>query len=352
MAEIDMRKIGSKGGKARSAALTDEERKEIARHAVEIRWQQQDQPSSIPHSTHTGTIVIGDLLLPCAVLSNGQRVLSQRGVTKALGGKRGGAHWRRKKKAANGSTLPVFISAGNLAAFVPPSLQVALSQPIVYHSRYGKAEREGILATLLPEICNVWLSARRAEKLMGPPQEHIARSAEILLAGLANVGIVALVDEATGYQEVRDRLELHKILEAYISKELLPWSKRFPDEFYQQLFRLRGWEYSPPSPKRPKLVGKLTCEIVYEKLPPGILEELRNRNPVIKEGWRRHRHHQFLTEDIGHPHLEKHLVAVTTLMRASPSWGRFRRLLDKAFPMKGPQYLMPLDFNEDDDGSI
>ena len=349
MAKIDTREIGSKGGKARSASLSDEERKAIARHAVESRWQRQDQPSDIPRSPYTGTVVIGDLDLPCAVLGDGRRVLSQRGVTKALGGKRGGAHWLRKKKATGGSVLPVFISAGNLAPFIPPSLEIALSQPIIYRSRYGKTNREGILANLLPEICNVWLSARRAEKLVGPAQEHIARMAEILLGGLANVGIVALVDEATGYQEVRNRLELHKILEAYIRDELLPWTKRFPEEFYQQLFRLRGWEYNPPSPKRPKLVGKLTCEIVYEKLPPGVLDELRSRNPVVRDGWRRHKHHQFLTEDIGNPHLEKHLAAVTALMRVSSNWGRFRRLLDKAYPMQGPQYLMPIELSEDDD---
>jgi len=323
----------------------------MARHAATERWhsdkqQAEQEREEMPQATHSGKIVIGDLVLPCAVLDNGMRVLSERGVTKALGGKRGGSHWKRKSKSPNGTNLPVYISAGSLTPFIPSSLVLALSQPIRYRYRNGKIGN-GVVATLLPEVCDVWLKARRADALHRT-QHHIAANAEILILGLANVGIVALVDEATGYQEVRDRNELHRILEAYISKELLPWAKRFPDEFYQQLFRLRGWEYSPPQPKRPKLVGKLTNEIVYQKLPPGVLRELRNRNPVIKNGWRQHKHHQFLTEDIGNPHLEKHIVAVTALMRAARGWATFKRLLTRAFPTHGDQYDLGLEFDDED----
>lgn len=341
----------SKGGRARASSLSAAERQAIARHAAAERWHRDEEPTEqehddIPQATHSGQLKIVDLVLPCAVLDNGMRVLSERGVTKALGGKRGGAHWRRKRTSPNGMHLPVYISAGNLAAFIPSSLTLALEQPIRYRFRNGRIGN-GVVATLLPEICDVWLKARRAGALH-PTQEHIAAKAEILVLGLANVGIVALVDEATGYQEVRDRNELHRILEAYISKELLPWAKRFPDEFYQELFRLRRWEYSPPQPKRPKLVGKLTSEIVYEKLPPGVLQELRNRNPVIKNGWRQHKHHQFLTEDIGHPHLEKHIVALLALMRASPGWATFKRLLGRAFPTHGVQYEFDLELDDED----
>jgi hypothetical protein len=147
------------------------------------------------------------------------------------------------------------------------------------------------------------------------------------------VGITALVDEATGYQEERDKQELQRILAAYIAKELLPWTKRFPDEFYENLFRLRGWQYRPLSVRRPLLVGKLTAQLVYEKLPPGVLDELRRVNPVDEETRRRkHKHHQFLTDDIGNPHLQKQLVAVTTLMKVSANWREFKRNFARAFP--------------------
>ena len=152
------------------------------------------------------------------------------------------------------------------------------------------------------------------------------------MRGLAHVGIIALVDEATGYQYDRSRDDLHRILAAYISEELMPWAQRFPDSFYKELFRLRGWQYNPPSLKRPKMVGKLTAQLVYEQLPPGVLARLREKNPVVRSGYRRHKHHQFLTDDIGDTHLEKQLVSVTTLMRVSPDWKTFKTLFGRAFP--------------------
>lgn len=73
-------------------------------------------------------------------------------------------------------------------------------------------------------------------------QAHIAAQADILIRGFATVGIIALVDEVTGYQEIRDRAALHKILDQYLEKEHAKRSKRFPDEFYREIFRLRDWE--------------------------------------------------------------------------------------------------------------
>ncbi|MFC2044876.1 P63C domain-containing protein [Chloroflexota bacterium] len=187
------------------------------------------------------------------------------------------------------------------------------------------------MSKLFPMVVAVISHANALQKTQLP----IAHRAEIIMRGLARVGITALIDAATGYEKVRDRDELNRILEAYISKELLPWTKRFPDEFYQQLFRLRGWQYRPVSVKRPKYVGKLTNELVYEKLPTGVLIELRSKNPVTPKGYRKHRHFQFLTDDIGNPHLEKQLVAVTTLMKVSPNWATFYRLFNRAYSPQG-----------------
>ena len=44
------------------------------------------------------------------------------------------------------------------------------------------------------------------------PARHIARQADVLMRALAHVGIAALVDEATGYQEVRDRRPFKRFL--------------------------------------------------------------------------------------------------------------------------------------------
>jgi len=334
----------AKLAKKRAAALSPERRQEIARGAAIERWNGEINavPGSMPRAEFDGDLEIGELTIPCAVLDNGMRVLSERGVTWTLGGKRGGSHWVRQKATPDGTRLPVFLSAANLAPFIRPSLRMALSNPVRYR---GKSGGFGYEATLLPEICEVLLEARRKKALVSQ-QEHLADRAEILMSGLARVGIIALVDAATGYEKVRDRIELQRILEAYISKALLPWSKRFPSEFYEEMFRLRNWSYSPPQPKRPRLIGKLTNQLVYDKLPRGVLDELKLLNPVWHDGRRRHKFHQFLTGDVGNPHLANQILAVTTLMRAAPTWGAFKRMFTRAFP--GEQMEMNLGIDDED----
>jgi hypothetical protein len=332
--------LAARGGAARAAALSATERSEIARRAAAARWQAQevsDKPA-IPRATHVGDLCIGDLTIPCAVLSDGTRLLSERGVARTLGGKRGGRDWQRRQEAG----VPVFLSAANLQPYVPNSLGVALSRPTIYRTP-GNSVARGVPAQLLPEICDVWLKANDSDKLLDS-QKPIAARAYLLMRGLATVGIIALVDEATGYQEDRGRDELSRILAAYIAKELLPWTKRFPDEFYEHMFRLRGWSYRPLSVARPRFVAHLTSQLVYEKLPPGVLEELRAKNPVLDGRMRRrHRHHQYLTPDVGNPHLERQLIAVTTLLKAAPNWSAFQRMFARAFPPTGPvqQELLP-----------
>lgn len=335
---------GAAGGRARRDALSPDERQSIARKAALARWGELDG-QTVPKATHSGSIRIGDIMLPCYVLEDGTRVLSERGMARALGGNRGGVNVRSRQRSpgANGYK-PMFLSAGNLDPYISPSLSIALSRPIVF--RANGATGHGIEARLIPEICDVWLKARAADGLL-PSQDGVAQKAEILMRGLAHVGIIALVDEATGFQRDRDQTELQRILSAYISEELLPWTRQFPETFYQELFRLRGWPYSPPQPKRPRMIGKLTNQLVYDKLPDGVLDELQSRNPVVKNGRRRHKHHQLLTEDIGHPQLKNHLIAVTTLMRAAPTWAVFTRMFNRAFPPKSGQMEMDLDFGDE-----
>lgn len=327
----------AKGGLAVAAKMTPEQLKERAMKGVEARKEK----SSLPKASHVGELVIGDTVIQCAVLSDGTRLISERGVVKALGGKRGGSHWKRKKENTDGANLPIYVSAKNILPFISEELSLALTSPIEYKT--GSVVGYGLKAELLPQVCDVWLKARDAGKVL-PSQDHIAVQADILMRGLAHVGIIALVDEATGYQDVRARNELNIILQAYIAKELLPWTKRFPDEFYKQIFRLHGWGFNPMSVKRPGYVGTLTNKLVYERLPAGVLEELRKINPPNESGNRRHRHHQFLSENIGNPHLEKHIASVTTLMRISESWDIFIGMFLKAFPASGDQQpLFPED---------
>jgi predicted amino acid-binding ACT domain protein len=50
---------------------------------------------------------------------------------------------------------------------------------------------------------------RRNARVILKSQAHVVRAAETIVRGLATVGIIALIDEVTGYQKVRDRLTDH-----------------------------------------------------------------------------------------------------------------------------------------------
>jgi hypothetical protein len=195
----------------------------------------------------------------------------------------------------------------------------------------------------------VYLKAQDAHKLP-PNQKHVADRANILVRGLAHTGIIALVDEVTGYQELRAKNALEAILEAFIAKELQPWVQTFPDDFYRQLFRLRHLEYPRDSVRRPQYFGHLTNDIVYRRIAPGVLDELRKVTPRTDAGTRKHKYFQRLTSNLGYPKLREHLGSVVTLMKLSRDWRDFEDKLDHIHPRFGETMSLPLDFDQPDNG--
>lgn len=324
----------AKGGVILANSMTAEERKLRSQKAAKARWNPEESDSLPPKALHTGKVKIGEALIDCAVLPDGTRVLSQRGVGRALGRSFGGSDWRAKESEPDGAgNLPFFLMAKGLNSFISNDLLVLVTNPRPYRHSKGGGVALGVEATALTKICDVWLKAREA-KALTKPQLTVAQKAEILVRGLADVGIVALVDEATGYQEVRDRLALQAFLEKFIRKELAAWVQRFPDEFFAELYRLKKWKPSNSS-RRPGIVGRYIRDLVYERLGPGVIEELEKKNPSDGKGRRKGRHHQWLTEEVGHPVLAQHMYATIGFMRAEDDWHLFKHRFDRAFPKRG-----------------
>lgn len=262
--------IQSKGGKATASKLTPSERANKAKAAAEARWY--------PKAEYEDELKIGDLRIPCAVLDDGRRILSERGTSAAFTHVRSGGEFAKKRAAEGGVRLPVFLQSSALAPFIPQDLADTLATPIKYQSKKGGKAASGIPAEALPSICEVFLAARRAGALTGSGLRK-AGAAEILVSGFARVGIVALVDEATGYQRDRARDALAKILEAFVAKELQKWVRTFPADYYEHIYRLNKWKYDPQSSKRTPYLGKLTNDVVYDRLAPGIRGELDKMVP-------------------------------------------------------------------------
>jgi hypothetical protein len=339
-AKVLARAGGLKGGKARAEAMTPEERSASARQAANARWAKSKKVHLL-QATHAGVLHIGDLNIPCAVLATRQRVLTQSGVMMALGRARQAKGRGYYEADVN---MPAFLTAKNLKPFISKELEVT-SSPIEFKPRKGHIAF-GYPAELLPKVCDVFLDAEAAKKLT-PGQKHMAERAHILIRGLAHVGIIALVDEATGYQAVRDQLALQAILDLYLRNEFAQWAKQFPLDFYKELFRLRNWQWRGMQVNPPQIVAHYTKDLVYARLAPGIVQELEVRNPLPETGYRKHKHYQFLPEDVGLPALSQHLYAVTGLMRAADRWKDFMTVIDRAHPRRGDTLQLPLFDGED-----
>lgn len=323
---------GAAGGRARSEKLTSDQRSQIARDAAKRRWS-IEAPVAICGSPDKPLTIAG-IDIECYVVPGDTRVITQSSFMKALGRRKGGSN-------VADNTLPPFLGAQSIKQFITPEI-IEAARPIPFTvPRGGRAF--GYRAELLPDVCELYLKARDAGTLP-MNQKNLARQADILVRGLAQVGIIALVDEATGFQELRKRDALVKILEAFVDKELQPWTRTFPDDYYREMFRLRGLRFPDSTVRRPQYFGLFTNDIVYGRLAPGVLDELKRVQRRGTTGRPKDRLFQHLTNNTGYPKLLQHLGSVVTLMKISNDWDEFKFKLDQVHPRFGETMPLGLEF--------
>ncbi|GJE46953.1 P63C domain-containing protein [Methylobacterium soli] len=293
----------------------------------------------IPRAAYSGTLTIGELRFPCSVLDDETRILTQSDFMRGMGMYYSGWVAKNRPPEDAAAEIPHFLSFRGLKPYVDRHLGGLQSIAVKYRPEKGGVAH-GIRAEIITRICFVWLDADREGKLR-VRQKAIAERAEMLIRALAHTGIIALVDEATGFQGVRGIDALQSVLDGVLRKELAAWAKRFPDEFYRQIFRLRGWEWKGRHINPPQVVGIYTNDLIYERLLPGIREDLVTKMPKTPAGNRRGKLQQLFNEDVGHPILAQHLHAVITLMKGASSWDQFKLMLDMALPRKGDTLQLP-----------
>lgn len=291
--------------------------------------------------THDGELNLNGLIIPCYILEDGTRVLSGRGMQTALK-----MVDEDEGKQTAGTRLTRYLTQKTLKPFIFKGKEVDHFNPIICQK--GDTKINGYEATILADICDAFLEARKYINL-SPRQTIISEQCEILIRGFARVGIIALVDEATGYQYEREKDALQKILKAYIAEELLPWQRQFPNVFYKELFRLNKWDYTVNGiNQRPSIIGRWTNMLIYEQLPKGVLEELKKKTPKSAKGNYVANFHQSLTEDVGHTHLQNQLNSIITLFQLSNNmkhmWTQFKKLNARRYGQT------EIDF--DDDGHL
>ena len=284
---------------------------------------------SLPRATHFGDLNLANsFAIPARVVEGENRILTETGLVSTF---------RSKPKAL----MQKIYDEG----FVSKSDWKIICTRIPYSEngerRYGYSTR--ILGIMVKGVLRY-----DKNRPLTKAQQRRLQLIHVIRDALVDVAIDALVDECTGYQAKRPDDALQQLLEKYLQEHARKWAKTFPDEFWIKLARVRGIKNFELH-HRPNYFGHLVNNIVYSRLAPNVLEELKRMNPRLSYGERANRHHQHLTEPHGLPELREHLVGVMILMDVYPKdWRQFILALNIARPKFGANY--ELDIYEDFEG--
>jgi hypothetical protein len=337
-------KLGaSKGGEARAAKLSRQERSDIARRAVQARWAKEKGYETIvlvpedakrttdrglPTAKHKGFLNLLEANIPCYVLDNGQRVIGRTAATEMLSGFK-----------AQGD-LEGYLRSQNLKPFLNIEMVVAkmVSFRLPEVEQLGR-EAKGLPADLLIEICQGLVAAMQASQeeppkvKLTPRQVGMAIKASLFLAACAKVGLDALIDEATGYQFIREEDALQVKLRAYLEKEMRKWEKTFPDELWIEFGRLTNWHGSVTN--RPKYWGQLVMALVYGYLDPDVARWLKENAPKPQKG---QNYHQWLTSQYGLRKLVEHIWMLVGISRTCHNMDELKQKMEQMFGKGSFQY--------------
>lgn len=266
-------------------------------------------PQELVTADYVGKIKIGDIEIGCAVLSNEKRVFFQREILGALTGHRKGAMQR-------------YFSAENLKPYLPEKYAGDKWDENILKFQYRSRLAFAYEATDLIDICNMYIRARN-DGVLHPKQLPLAQRAQTIVTAFAKTGVIAVIDEATGYQIHRKKDALRLLVESYIVEEARKWMKEFPDEFFEELDRI----YDNPrtsKTKRPQYYGHFINRHIYEPIEKGlVLSKLKELNPHNERGNRVKRLHSFLNEQKGIQVLRNRIGKVTALLQISANKRKF-----------------------------
>lgn len=261
-------------------------------------------PPESPFAKYSGTLQLGAQTVDCYVLDDESRVISMRATVKAIANDDNGD----LSKYVGVKALQPYIKADDISAKV-----VEFNIPGI------PTKAKGITAETFLDICSAYVAAFTGGAKFTEKQATTAMNCSILLSACAKTGLIALIDEATGYQYIRESDALQVKIRAFISDELRAWEKTFPDELWEQFGRLTGWSGSLH--QRPKYWGKLVLELIYDALDPDVAEYLKQNKPAPRHG---RNYHQWFTEEYGVNQLVTHINQITGIAKTCSTMDELR----------------------------
>ncbi len=279
----------------------------------------------IPAARYEGVLPLGTAEINCYVLSgDGTRVISRTSATTALSGIR------------HGGDLASYVGAESLR----PYLGINLEDELIQFRLVGVEHKNvfGITAETFLAICKAYQAAYNDGALKTERQKEIAKQAGSFLAACSSVGLIALIDEATGYQYDRADDALRVKLRAYLEEEMRPWEKTFPDELWREFGRLTGWKGAIHN--RPKYWGKLVNELVYDCLDKDVAQWLRENAPAPRHG---QNYHQWLSSQYGLKKLVEHLWMLIGMASACQTMEELRHRMALKYGKQAVQLRLYID---------
>lgn len=284
-------------------------------------------------------LVFGNISIPCYVLEDGTAVLSGRGMQNILGFSRTGG----------GDRLIKLVKNDRFCKYASPELIQSLDNPLKFirtDSGGAQPETNGYEATLMIDICYVFIDAKNDGVLMNPQELSIAMQAQAVERAFSKTGIVSVIYKLTGYLDNQVANFLNDILNKFLLDEAKRYAITYPIELYKQWFRLNNWEWKPESKqKRPGVLGHWTNDLIYSRMAPNLLQELEIKNPKNAKGYREKKHFQFLTDEVGEPRLREFFGGLIALAKASTTWRKYYAMVNRAYPKynETPELPFPLD---------
>lgn len=277
--------------------------------------------SALPIAQWQGELEMG---VPCFVLNDGRRIISRTGATSALTG------------LNNQGSLETYIRVEALEGYVPEDLSDQMVEFVIPEVTHRKVM--GLMAETFLDLCTGYVRALEDGALKTDRQREIATRAAAFLASCAKVGLIALIDEATGYQYDRAEDALRVKLRLFLEEEMRPWEKTFPDELWREFGRLTNWK--GPIHKRPKYWGHLVNELVYGYLDADVAQWLRENQPEPRKG---RNYHQWLSAQYGLQKLIQHIWMLVGMASTCKTMNQLKAMMAERYGREGVLFMAYID---------
>lgn len=210
------------------------------------------------------TLNVGSLSIPCYVIRTEEGdipVLSGRGLQKALG-----------LPNRSGTELQLLFNSKELSGLVSEELKEEINTVFAFKRPGAGGSQPLTFGNRAKTLVKISIFLRNVKDLLPEKSKFISDNASKIIDEFAVEGIEAVVFRITGYDNLRERIAIEKVLGSVVAPEIREYARRFDTWFYEETYRLKGWDYEPIRTGKIRntnsQLGVITMDIVWDRLLP------------------------------------------------------------------------------------